>query len=246
MDAKPAARSGTLVTASFDDGHPLDMKVAERLATRGMTGTFYVAWNHPKGPEISAADVRELRTMGMEIGSHTWTHRLLTGRPRAEVVDELTRSRTALEDLLGEPVTSLSYPEGCFSAMIRAAAAECGYRLARTTRAYRVSKATDPLRMPITVMMLPLTKYQHVRHALRDANVSGLLSWWRHTRGDTDLASQAHAFFAAVIERGGVFHLYARSWQLEQLGLWEAFDHVLDHVSRWEGVGYVANRDAAG
>jgi hypothetical protein len=163
-----------IVTASFDDGHSLDMKVAERLAGRGILATFYVAWNHPKEPEISAADLRCLQKMGMEIGSHTWSHRLLTGRPKAEVVEELTKSKKALEDLLGSPVTSFSYPEGRFNGMIRAAVAECGYRLARTTIAYRTNARFDPLRMPVTVMLLPLSRYEHVRHGIRDGNLAGL------------------------------------------------------------------------
>src|SRR5262245_17378478 len=108
MGGRPPVRP--IVTASFDDGHRFDLKVAEKLAARGLKATFYVAWNHPKGPEIAPEDIRRLRKLGMEIGSHTFTHRMLTGRSRQEVVEELVRSRETLEDLLGEPVTSLSYP----------------------------------------------------------------------------------------------------------------------------------------
>ena len=175
-----------IVTASFDDGHPLDLKVAEKLAARGLKATFYVALNHPKGPEISTEDLRRLRGLGMEIGSHTFTHRMLTGRPRGEVVDELTRSRKALEDLLGEPVTSLSYPEGLFTPMIRSTVAECGYRLARTTIAFRTGARFDPTRMPVTIEMIPLSRWGHTRHAGRDRNLKGIWNWWRLARADTD------------------------------------------------------------
>jgi hypothetical protein len=238
-------RDRPIVTASFDDGHPLDLKVAERLASRGLAGTFYVAWNHPKSPEIALDDVKRLRAMGMEIGSHTFSHRMLTGRPRQEVVEELTQSRKALEDLLGEPVTSLSYPEGLFTRMIRDAVPACGYRLARTTIAFRTQASFDPFRMPITIEFIPLTRFGHARHAARDGNLRGILRWWRLTRAETDLGAAAQTFFDHVIHSGGIFHLYARSWQIEQLGLWEAFDRVLDHVARWEEVRYLTNRGVA-
>lgn len=239
------AQRRRIVTASFDDGHPLDVVVAEKLAARGLKATFYVAWNHPKGPEIAADDLRRLRKLGMEIGSHTFTHRMLTKRPRAEVVEELTRSRKALEDLLGEPVTSLSYPEGLFTPMIRSTVVECGYRLARTTECFRTGASSDPTRMPITIELIPLTRWGNTRHAGRDANLSGLWKWWRLTRCDTDLVRASQLFFDHVLQRGGVFHLYGRSWQIEQLGIWEAFDRILDHVSRWEDFRYLTNGQAA-
>jgi hypothetical protein len=238
----PAGNRRTVVTASFDDGHPLDLKVAERLASRGMSGTFYVAWNHPKSPEICAADLRELRRMGMEIGSHTWTHGMLTGRPRAAVVEELTKSREALEDLLGEPVTSLSYPEGLFTRMIRSVVPECGYELARTTVAFRTEARFDPTRMPITIELIPLSRFGHVRHAVRDGNVAGIVRWLRLTRADRDLVGASRAFFDHVLVRGGMFHLYARSWQIDQFGMWRDLELVLDHVARWDDVRYVPNR----
>jgi peptidoglycan/xylan/chitin deacetylase (PgdA/CDA1 family) len=229
------------VTASFDDGHPLDMKVAEKLAKRGMLATFYVAWNHPKAPEISLQDIRELRKMGMEIGSHTWTHAMLTARPREQVVEELTRSRKALEDVLGEPVSSLSYPEGKFTRMIRSTVAECGYELARTTMAFRTDARFDPTLMPITIEFIPLSRFGHIRHAGRDRNLSGLSKWWRLTRADPDLVRVSRSFFDHVLQKGGAFHFYARSWQIEQMGMWSEFEQVLDHVSRWDEARYVPN-----
>jgi peptidoglycan-N-acetylglucosamine deacetylase len=230
-----------IVTASFDDGHPLDLKVAEKLAGRGIKATFYVAWNHPNGPEIPASDLRRLRGLGMEIGSHTYTHRMLTHRPRNEVVEELTRSRAALENALGEPVTSLSYPEGLFTRMIRSTIAESGYRLARTTVAFRTKPATDPTRVPITIQFVPLSRFAHTRHAGRDGNVGGLWRWFRLTGCETDLVASSQLFFDHVLQKGGVFHLYARSWEIEKHGLWDAFDRVLAHVSRWEEVRYLTN-----
>src|SRR5215831_16426810 len=71
----------TIVTTSWDDGHHIDLRLAERLAACGLKGTFYVALNHPGQKDIDDDEIRALHATGMEIGSHTLTHRCLTGRP---------------------------------------------------------------------------------------------------------------------------------------------------------------------
>ncbi|MGD2175810.1 MAG: polysaccharide deacetylase family protein, partial [Candidatus Brocadiaceae bacterium] len=79
---------------------------------------------------MSWDDVRALREAGMGIGSHTWTHPVLTMVDGEEATDQLTRSRAALEERLGEPVRTLSYPVGSFSEQTRERALAAGYELA--------------------------------------------------------------------------------------------------------------------
>src|SRR5262245_2973700 len=145
------ANPSVIVTTSWDDGHELDLRVAELLEKFGLRGTFYVAWNYPKGPALSRSALADLRAGQMEIGSHTFTHRLLTGRPRVEVLDELRLSKESLEDVLGEEISALSYPEGRFNKLTLSCVRESGYRLARTTKAFQTALSFDPLRMPLTV-----------------------------------------------------------------------------------------------
>ncbi|MCW5661949.1 MAG: polysaccharide deacetylase family protein [Burkholderiaceae bacterium] len=61
---------------------------------------------------MSSQQVRELRSMGMQIGAHTITHPILASMTdesaRAEIVD----SRRHLEAILGEPVRLFAYPNG--------------------------------------------------------------------------------------------------------------------------------------
>ena len=65
----------TIVTTSWDDGHHTDLRLAERLAAYALKGTFYVALNHPRDKDIGDDEIRALQRTGMEIGSHTLTHR---------------------------------------------------------------------------------------------------------------------------------------------------------------------------
>ena len=117
---RDADRSPFVVTTSWDDGCPGDLRIAERLATLGLKGTFYIPRQSPGGPRMTEAQIRELAGYpGVEIGSHTLTHpdldRLDADRFRVEVEG----GKQWLEDLIGEPVSSFCYPRGKFTGQMR-------------------------------------------------------------------------------------------------------------------------------
>ena len=232
------------VTTSWDDGDSADLRVAELLAGNGLKGTFYVAFNHPESKKIGDEEIRILSRMGMEIGSHTLTHRLLTGRPRAEVRHELSESKRRLEDILGAPVTAFSYPQGAFTSTARAALIETGYRLGRSTMAFHTGYDFDPWLMPISVEFARSSRTAITRHALRDGNLSGLMNWMRTTALEVDPLSLARAMFDQVVERGGIFHLNARSWEVEKNALWREFETVVRHIAQVPGLRHVTNSEA--
>jgi peptidoglycan/xylan/chitin deacetylase (PgdA/CDA1 family) len=74
-----------------------------------------------------------LRRAGMDVQSHTRTHRVLQTIDRGQLASELRGSRAVLEQVLGEPVRALSYPVGKSvrgAPEIRRAVQEAGYELA--------------------------------------------------------------------------------------------------------------------
>jgi len=85
------------------------------------------------GMLLTWSDIKEMKQAGMDIGSHTATHRVLSTLPEAELEKELVASKAALEYHLGEPVCSLSYPVGganSFNQKVQEFAKRCGYALA--------------------------------------------------------------------------------------------------------------------
>ena len=234
----------TTVTTSWDDGHSADLRVADLLAAHGLKGTFYVAFNHPGSKEISDQDIRILSRMGMEIGSHTLTHRLLTGRPAAEVRHELSESKRRLEDILGTPVSAFSYPQGAFTAAARAALVDTGYHLGRSTIAFRTAYDFDPSLMPISVEFCRNSRIAIIRHALRDGNLAGLGNWARLARLEVDPLSLGRLIFDEVLARGGIFHLNARSWEMESNELWREFEAIIRYIAQFPAVRHVTNSEA--
>ena len=69
----------TYITTSWDDGHPLDLRVAELLTKYRLRGTFYVPMT-AENETMTAAQIREL-SLAFEIGAHTLHHAVLTERP---------------------------------------------------------------------------------------------------------------------------------------------------------------------
>ena len=133
-----------IVTTSWDDGHPLDIRLAEMLERYGISGTFYVPFSYDRFPVIAKEELRALRAMGMEIGSHTLTHPNLTKLRRHQALHELVESKNILEDTVGEPIVSFCYPAGKFNSIVRSWVIEAGYKLARTTLAFRIDRNFDP------------------------------------------------------------------------------------------------------
>src|SRR5690242_7109708 len=104
-----------VITTSWDDGPPLDMRVAETLARHGLRGTFYVPLRAVAGSVVTRSQMLELVGMGMEIGSHSMTHPILTELSNRDIDREMLQSRVMLEDLLGMPIPSFCYPRGRFN-----------------------------------------------------------------------------------------------------------------------------------
>jgi peptidoglycan/xylan/chitin deacetylase (PgdA/CDA1 family) len=240
-----APRSGPLFTASFDDGHEDDLVTAERFAKAGARATFYVALNAPDAPEISAASLRRLRALGMEVGSHTARHRLLTGRPYDDVLRDLVDGRRGVEDLIGEPVTALSYPEGACDDGVARAAAEAGFKTARTTIAFRTALGNDPFRLPVTVEFEKKSGFAHARHALRDGNVVGLARWATTGGLSADPVRLVKRFLVAASRHGGFVHLRARSWEIVRGGLLDDLDAVLAAAASTPGLRHATNSELA-
>jgi peptidoglycan/xylan/chitin deacetylase (PgdA/CDA1 family) len=61
---------------------------------------------------MSAAQVVELHRAGMQIGAHTVSHPILAGLSEHAACDEIERSRSFLESLLGARVGLFAYPNG--------------------------------------------------------------------------------------------------------------------------------------
>jgi peptidoglycan/xylan/chitin deacetylase (PgdA/CDA1 family) len=235
-----------VITTSWDDGHPLDLRVAAVLARHGLRGTFYVPLLPVGQKVLGKAEMQELLGMGMEIGSHTVSHVVLTELPDVEVDRELRNSRRKLEDLLGVGVTSFCYPKGRFSTRITQRARLAGYRLCRTTVDFHTGIHFDPVRLPVSLHLFPHGSFAHHLHAVRYRNWRGLWNWHGRFGGITNVERLASRMVDGILERGGVFHLWGHSWEIEEHGLWPMFDRLVAMLGGLTDVKRCTNAELLG
>lgn len=231
----------TIVTTSWDDGHPLDVRLAELLDVYGLRGTFYVPLGHKRHTIITNNEIYYFKKMGMEIGSHTLTHPVLTELSPNSVLGELTKSKNMLEQILGEPVSSFCYTNGKFNRMVCSQVIEAGYTLARTTVSFRTENNFDPFYMPVSFQFFPHTTAAHIRHALKEANLKGILKWIRFLKMERDLTKLSDMLFDHILQNGGIFHVWGHSWEIEKFGLWNSLEEMFKHIASRHGVQYLTN-----
>ncbi len=107
----PVGASVPLVTFVFDDGNDTDYLVARDIfSDQGAVACSAITTDWINRPGYLSADqIIGLRDAGWEIMSHTATHPNLRSLTSAQVEDELSRSKAALEGL-GLTVKNLVYP----------------------------------------------------------------------------------------------------------------------------------------
>ncbi len=238
--AEPGAPPRVLVTTSWDDGHQLDTRLAAELAAHGFAATFYLAPRSaeiPPARRLSPAAVRDLATR-FEIGAHTLTHPRLTRLPRPAAAREIAAGKAALEEITGLDVTSFCYPYGAYRAehvaMVRAA----GFQVARTIRRCCTGPPADLLRLGTTT---------HAARYLADG--------WAVIRGGPTLAAGwaawrdwdvlARDLFQQARARGGVYHLWGHSWEIDAHRDWRRLRALLRYIAGHEGVTFVTNGQLA-
>lgn len=113
------------VAITFDDCYRDNLFAAGVLAEHGLPATFFVPtqyvgtdhvfpWDRhlKRMPNLTWDDVREMKQLGHDFGSHTVSHADLGTVNADEARIELADSKRKLEDTLGRPVRFLAYPFG--------------------------------------------------------------------------------------------------------------------------------------
>ncbi|MBK8335639.1 MAG: polysaccharide deacetylase family protein [Sterolibacteriaceae bacterium] len=217
-------------TSSWDDGHPLDMRLGDLLAKHEFPATFYVPLSNCEGlPVLSAEQVRGLGA-AFEIGSHTLDHRYLNTVDEGEARRQIMDGKNKLEDILGYGVRGFCYPGGRFSAEHRRFTVETGFAYARTTVNFFRTVPDDRYRMPTTIQFYPHPRMAYVRNYLSKGNWpirSGLFSVAVRPTGMID---RMRAMVDYVCRNGGVFHLWGHSWELDTFDGWQQLDRFLGYV----------------
>jgi glycosyltransferase involved in cell wall biosynthesis len=225
-----------IVTTSWDDGHVLDMRLADLLKKYNLPGTFYVSpqdREFPKSELLTDAQVLTL-SQGYEIGAHTMTHPRLTKISDADAYQEMLDSKLYLQDVIGKRILSFCYPGGNYKRRHARLAANAGFVYART-----VKRHINDLKDSLFVAGTSVNCYNHYQDLWKIAcfvrfNPKKTIEYFQWE-------NLAKAMFDHVSKTGGVFHLWGHSWEIDQHGDWDKLEEVFKYISRRPDVTYCMN-----
>ncbi|MFZ0478269.1 MAG: polysaccharide deacetylase family protein [Terriglobales bacterium] len=177
---------------TFDDGFESTVRNAvPELEKRNVPAAIFAipdllggfaSWWPQTSPEryeklASAERLRSLPKDLIAIGSHTLTHPRLPALGEARARQELAESRTKLEQLLGRPVTTFSFPYGAFNEQLIEWCRDAGYERVFTTLPYSafatpgefvVGRVTvEPTDWPLEFRLKVLGAYRWLPRAFR-------------------------------------------------------------------------------
>lgn len=126
---------------------------------------------------LSKEQIQKISDAGHEIGSHTLSHPDLVLLSENEIIHELSESKKILEDIIGKPVTSLSFPFGSWNMRVWNSAKKCGYTAAVAYGKH--AKATLPV-IPVTGIyafdsLEDIIEKLERKHALSNTQIRSLI-----------------------------------------------------------------------
>lgn len=215
-----------ILTTSWNDGHPLDYELADLLDQYGIPATFYV----PRDSGRHTIDERCIRQLAerFEVGAQTIDNVTLTHLMPSQARQEIVDSKHWLESVTGKECRMFCYPGGKFTPIHAGMVRDAGFYGTRTVE----FMSTDFPRfrhglyeMPTTIHVYPHQPQHYLRNAAKRLLLRNL---WLYVRSgwDLDWDELTRLFWTTCSTRGGVFHLWGRSWEIEEHEQWARLEDI--------------------
>jgi peptidoglycan/xylan/chitin deacetylase (PgdA/CDA1 family) len=221
------------ITTSWDDGHPLDARVAELLAKYNLPGTFYVPRTSEYGT-MSAGQLVELSS-AFEIGAHTVRHVVLTGISEPVAKIEIVNSKSWVEDNTGVPCRMFCPPSGRYSNRHLELIQRAGFTGMRSVELLSLERPRTKAGLVILPTSIQAHPHSFTTYAKNTIKRAAFKSLWRYAvRGpSSDWVKLAESLLHHSLEHGGVFHLWGHSWELQETGQWQRLEDLLRFISQF-------------
>jgi|SRR5215469_14176306 len=153
------------VCITFDDGCETDLRcAAPALKELGFGATFYITLGFLGRPGyLSETQVRELHTLGFEIGCHSQTHPYLTDVEDQRLQDETTGAKQRLERIIAARVEHFSCPGGRWNRRVLEAIKTATFRTMATSRTGINYASTDPFELTRVAVFREMSVQQVTR-----------------------------------------------------------------------------------
>jgi peptidoglycan-N-acetylglucosamine deacetylase len=239
-----------IVTISWDDGHKLNLRLAELLNKYNIRATFYLAKDYDfSQPDSEIKKIAETQ----EIGAHTLSHPDLTKISVKEARLEIEGGKKWLEGLLGQPVESFAYPSGFYNEKVKELVKEAGFESARTVECFDCYYPKDSFAWKATIHAYPhpfrkrSADKLHLSRHLGDPlfrSLPGMIKWYLPPTAYFSWLSLAKATFDYVKKQDGIWHMWGHSWEIEKYDMWQDLENLFIYINQQKNVRYLTNSEA--
>lgn len=157
------------VVITFDDGYRDTYEVALPVLKRlGLKSILFIPAGEV-GRRLSWQELREMKAAGMQIASHSFSHRELGALSAGEQAEEIVRSKELLDGFLEQDTRFFCYPYGSYNQDTLRLLREHGFKLAVTLEPGWVKSGDNPLKLRRVWMGNSVT-LQHLHERLTRAD----------------------------------------------------------------------------
>jgi len=218
-----------IVTTSWDDCQQFDEKLSSLLLDFGIKAAFYIAKSW-EGRLVNTDLIREL-DKNFEIGAHTISHPTLTSIDLRCAFEEIKNSKEWLEELVNHEIEMFSYPKGKYNNEIVKLVERAGFKGARTLD-FQIALPKNQFRLGVGSQASNGSPLIRLKASLNSKlSLKSLVDW----------RVNAKLLFDRMLERGGIWHLWGHSWEIEKNREWKTLEDVLAYVSNIKNVAYLTN-----
>lgn len=214
-------------TTSWDDGHPLDLKMCKLLKKHNIPGTFYISIKHNREC-LKPSQIKKI-AKDFKVGCHTYSHKDLTKLYPWHMEDEILIGKIELERIISETIDTFAYPFGRYDSKIINILKRLNFKEARTTKLFR-THVNNPFKMGITVYAKPHTKMFNIWAIIKSLDMKMFRFIQTNKLFDKPWDTIAIHLLKFVSKNNGVFHLFGHSWEIEENDDWDRLERVLEEM----------------
>jgi peptidoglycan/xylan/chitin deacetylase (PgdA/CDA1 family) len=227
-----------LFTTSWDDGNPLDVRIADTLEQFGLVGTFYASTGPDGHRLINDQDLARIGSKH-ELGVHGQTHTIFPELPRAALADEI---HWAVEEMsrFGSVGSVVAPPRGKINASTSRFIGQLGFGV--RTGAIVGSGGVTRNSLEPTFQLYPHEWKTIARNSVyqRRLPMASLLVPFARKASLEDRFQQ---MLLAAAERQRYVHVWGHAADIHRLNLWGALRDLLA-IATELGLTPVSNTEA--
>ena len=214
--------SQPLFTTSWDDGHPLDERIADTLEEFGFVGTFYASTG-PEGRRLISDKALARIGRNHELGVHGRTHTIFPELSRQALAGEI---HWAVEELsrFGNVGRVVAPPRGKIDGPTRRFIGRLGFAV--RTGAIIGAAAVRGNSLEPTFQLYPHVRKTIIRNCLYRRRIPTVTMLLQLARKD-ELRERSRRLLLAAATRQRYVHMWGHAADVERLDLWKALRGLL-------------------